>query len=121
MHGSKAFEETLKRPTPPSGCYPEHTHTHTHRFRGLAIGGGSGDEAGKARLLESLEVPKEFYLPEAAAVAGPKRGAGVMGAAVAGTKGAAVVADAELEEDAQDEDEGGFLSFGAAGDMEVDT
>ena len=92
----------------------------SHRFRGLAIGGGSTDEAAKARLLESLQIPKEFYLPEAAAVAVPKRCKGV-DQRVAGVKGAAVAVEQQQEDDPDDDDgDGGFLSFGAAGDMEVD-
>eukprot|EP00752_Nemacystus_decipiens_P017817 g15974.t1 len=94
------------------------------RFRGLAIGGGSADDAARATLLESLLIPKEFYLPEAAAVSGPKRGTGGHPPA-AGDKGAAV-ADAHQEkndrvvDDDDDDDDGGFLSFGTSGDMEVD-
>lgn len=81
---------------------------------------------GKACLLESLQVPKRFYLPEAVAVAGPKRGTRA-GTPVAGLKGGASVADEQSGgvpsdvNDDDDDDDGGFLSFGAAGDMEVDT
>ena len=113
-----------RRLAPPLALAPP---PHARRFRGLAVGGGSTDEAAKACLLESLQVPKEFYLPEAVAVAGPERGAGVH-TPVAGAKGAAV-ADEQHEEndpeddndDDDDDDDGGFLSFGASGDMEVDT
>lgn len=55
------------------------------------------------------------------AVAGPKRGTGV-DTPVAGVKGVAAAEQKEEEDDAGDhEDDGGFLSFGTAGDMEVDT
>lgn len=65
-----------------------------------------GDAAGTAVELESLQVPKEFYLPEAM----PAQD---------------VVQTVEIrektgqEEESADEDGGGFLSF-SAGAMEVD-
>eukprot|EP00903_Cladosiphon_okamuranus_P018711 g17224.t1 len=95
------------------------------RFRGLAIGGGSADEAAMASLLESLQVPKEFYLPEAVAVAGPKLDTGGVHTPEAGAKGTAM-AEGQPEEDGpngdeDEDDDGGFLSFGISGDMEVDT
>lgn len=120
MH-TKTLEETLKTPHPPSLLQPV-----THRFRGLAIGGGSTDEAAKAGLLESLQVPKEFYLPEAVAVAGPKRGTGVH-TSEAGAKGTAVAEGQQEEDDPgendddDEDDDGGFMSFGTSGQMEVDT
>ncbi|CAM9352548.1 unnamed protein product [Ectocarpus sp. 13 AM-2016] len=80
-------------------------------FRGATVSGG--DDPAPAELLESLQIPKEFYLPEAAAVVGPqgenKGNSGGQGADV----------EEEDEED-DDEEDGGFLSFGTSGQMDVD-
>lgn len=62
-------------------------------------------------------------MPEAVAVAGPKPGVRA-DTPVAGVKGAAVGAGREKgdgQDDEDDDDDGGFLSFGTAGDMEVDS
>ncbi|CAM9593600.1 unnamed protein product [Ectocarpus sp. 12 AP-2014] len=80
-------------------------------FRGATV--SSGDDPAPAELLESLQIPKEFYLPEAAAVVGPQ----------GGNKGNSGGQDVDVEEeDKEDEDDedGGFLSFGTSGEMDVD-
>lgn len=91
------------------------------RFQGISIGGGAADETG---LLESLQIPNEFYLPEAVAVAAPKRGTG-SDKPVVGRQGAAAGREEEdeAEEDGDEDEDGGFLSFrgGGRGEMDVDT
>ncbi|CBJ32020.1 conserved unknown protein [Ectocarpus siliculosus] len=82
------------------------------RFRGATVSGG--DDPAPAQLLESLQIPKEFYLPEAAAVVGPQ----------GGSKGNSGGQDADVEEDVEeendDDEDGGFLSFGTSAEMDVD-
>lgn len=71
-------------------------------------------------MLESLQIPKEFYLPEAVAVAPPKRGTGIDEPEV-GRQGAALEREEDDDEE-DDDDDGGFLSFGGtSGEMDVDT
>lgn len=72
-----------------------------HRFRGLTV----GDAAGTAAELESLQVPQEFYLPEAMPTQEVAKGV--------------EVEKESREEESEDDDGGGFLSFGT-GAMEVD-
>lgn len=88
------------------------------RFRGLTIGDTADDGTTTASLLlTSLQVPKEFYLPEAAPTAREKEGTGKTVAGGAGDgeggRGTAQKKNAEEAEGA------GFLSFGT-GAMEVD-
>lgn len=65
-------------------------------------------------LLESLQIPKEFYLPEAVPSTDAVKG-----------RGEEIAREGEAEKDKQKDeedgdDDGGFLSFGATG-MDVDT
>ncbi|CAM9131722.1 unnamed protein product [Hapterophycus canaliculatus] len=86
------------------------------------------DGAASADLLESLEIPKEFYLPEAAAVVAPKREKQAVDSTAKAREAASAAGEGKdtsegEEEDDDDDDDaaGGFLSFGAAGEMDVDT
>lgn len=78
-----------------------------YRFRGLDMAGAADSSA----QLESFQIPKEFYLPEAMPAVGmPKRGGE--------SRPRDETPPGEGEEDAEDEssqDEGGFLSFSAGG------